>query len=110
MNRLKNEGGFTLIEMLIVLLVISVLMLIAIPNVTKHSKSIDKKGCDAYVVMIQGQVEAYKMDEGGYPDTLGDLVTGDYLPKGTSGESVKCPDGTALTFAGGKVAKNGSGG
>lgn len=110
MNRLKNEGGFTLIEMLIVLLVISVLMLIAIPNVTKHSKSIDEKGCEAYVVMIQGQVEAYKMDKGGYPDTLGLLVDEDYLPKGAPKESVQCPDGTAISFDGGKVTKAGSGG
>ena len=34
---LKNEKGFTLIEMMIVLLIISVLILITIPNVTKHS-------------------------------------------------------------------------
>ena len=96
--------------MLIVLLVISVLMLIAIPNVTKHSTSIDEKGCEAYVVMIQGQVEAYKMDKGGYPDTLGDLVTEEYLPTDTSKECLQRPDGTGLSFAGGKVTKTGSGG
>ncbi len=62
MQRIKNEKGFTLIEMMIVLLIISVLILIAIPNVTKHSKSIDAKGCAAYLKMAQGQVEAYKMD------------------------------------------------
>lgn len=32
-----NERGFTLIEMLIVLMVISVLLLIAIPNVTEKN-------------------------------------------------------------------------
>ncbi len=63
MKNIKDEAGFTLIEMMIVLLIISVLILIAIPNVTKHSKSIDEKGCDAYVKMVQGQVEAYKMDK-----------------------------------------------
>lgn len=40
---MKNEKGFTLIEMLIVLLVITVLLLITIPNVTKHNSSIQKK-------------------------------------------------------------------
>ena len=38
MNWVKNDKGFTLIEMMIVLLIISILILIAIPNVTKHSK------------------------------------------------------------------------
>ena len=58
---LKNKKGFTLIEMMIVLLIISVLILITIPNVTKHSATIDDKGCEAYVKMVQGQVEAYKI-------------------------------------------------
>ncbi|WP_413057524.1 competence type IV pilus major pilin ComGC [Sporosarcina sp. 179-K 3D1 HS] len=49
---MRNERAFTLIEMMIVLLIISVLILVAIPNVTKHSKSIDEKGCQAYVNMI----------------------------------------------------------
>lgn len=49
MKFLRNEKAFTLIEMMIVLLIISVLILVAIPNVTKHSKSIDTKGCDAYL-------------------------------------------------------------
>ena len=62
MKIVKGENGFTLIEMMIVLLIISVLVLIAIPNVTKHSKSIDDKGCKAYVKMVEGQIAAYKMD------------------------------------------------
>lgn len=52
MKLIKKEDGFTLIEMMIVLLIISILVMIAIPNVTKHSKSIDVKGCDAYVNTI----------------------------------------------------------
>lgn len=95
---LKNEKGFTLIEMMIVLLIITVLILIAIPNVTKHSKSIDQKGCDAYVKMVEGQVQAYKMDEKKSP-TIAQLTDGGYLP-----ESPACPDGSAIAIDGeGKV-------
>ena len=46
---MKNEKGFTLIEMMIVMLVISVLLIITIPNVAKHNSNINNKGCDAYV-------------------------------------------------------------
>ncbi len=63
----KNQKGFTLVEMLIVLLIISVLIIITIPNVTKHFASIDEKGCEAFVAMVQGQVEAYKIENNSYP-------------------------------------------
>ncbi|KPD01109.1 ComG operon protein 3 precursor [Geobacillus sp. BCO2] len=43
-----NQKGFTLIEMLIVMMVISVLLLIAIPNITKHNSMINSKGCEAF--------------------------------------------------------------
>lgn len=99
MKKIYNEKGFTLIEMMIVLLIISVLILVAIPNVTKHSKSIDTKGCDAYLKMVEGQVQAYKMDTKKTPTSLTDLTKGGYLPA-----DAKCPDGTELTIeADGKV-------
>ncbi|WP_152908487.1 prepilin-type N-terminal cleavage/methylation domain-containing protein, partial [Geobacillus stearothermophilus] len=44
-----NQKGFTLIEMLIVLMVISVLLLIAIPNIAKHNSMINEKGCEAFL-------------------------------------------------------------
>lgn len=104
MKIMRNERAFTLIEMMIVLLIISVLILVAIPNVTKHSKSIDDKGCQAYVQMVQGQVEAYKMDEKSTPTTLEELSAKDYLPEGA-----KCPDGRDLTInSDGKVEVAGS--
>ncbi|MDN4493314.1 competence type IV pilus major pilin ComGC [Ureibacillus aquaedulcis] len=87
-----NEKGFTLIEMLIVLLIISVLILVTIPNVTKHFTTIDNKGCEAYLKMVQGQVEAYKIDHNALP-TLGQLKTGGYL---TDDEETACPNGDLI--------------
>ena len=88
--------------MMIVLLIISVLVLIAIPNVTKHSKSIDKKGCDAYVRMVEGQVQAYKMDHKAIP-SIEDLKEADYLTG-----NPQCPDGSQLTIGeDGKVTADG---
>lgn len=85
---MRNEKGFTLIEMLIVLLIISVLILVTIPNVTKHFQTIDAKGCDAYISMLQSQVEAYKIDHHKYP-SIEDLQREQYIPSG----DVKCPNG-----------------
>ncbi|MCH4825753.1 competence type IV pilus major pilin ComGC [Planococcus halocryophilus] len=52
MRLLKNQKGFTLIEMLIVMLIITVLIAIAIPNVTKQSSAVEEKGCKAFVHII----------------------------------------------------------
>ncbi|MBS4194674.1 competence type IV pilus major pilin ComGC [Lederbergia citri] len=54
-----NENGFTLIEMMIVLLVISIILLIALPNVTKQSSSINEKGCDALEQIIEFNYNLY---------------------------------------------------
>lgn len=87
MKRLKQQNGFTLIEMLIVLLIISILILITVPNISKHFATIDKKGCDAYISMVQGQVEAYRVDVMSYP-TLQDLVDKGYLKE----NETTCPN------------------
>ncbi|GAB6255138.1 hypothetical protein PSKAS_06600 [Peribacillus sp. N1] len=52
LKNVMNERGFTLIEMLIVLLVISILLIITIPNITKNQSTIQSKGCEAFVKWI----------------------------------------------------------
>lgn len=99
MKNIKNQDGFTLIEMMIVLLIISVLILIAIPNVTKHSATIDQKGCQAYVQMVQGQVEAYRIELKSVP-TLADLVNQKYL----NADGNKCPNGSLIVITNGVVS------
>ncbi|RST73809.1 prepilin-type N-terminal cleavage/methylation domain-containing protein [Siminovitchia acidinfaciens] len=89
----KNEKGFTLIEMMIVLLVITVLLLIALPNITNHSANINEKGCSGLKHMVQGQVEAYRMDKNEIPNAA-QLVDAQYLRDA----DLKCPDGTNLTI------------
>jgi competence protein ComGC len=87
----KNEKGFTLIEMMIVMLVISVLLIITIPNVAKHNSNINNKGCEAYLKMVQAQVQAYQMDKNKVP-TLEELKTEEYLNENETG----CPNGKAV--------------
>ncbi len=91
---LKNEKGFTLIEMMIVLLVITVLLFIAIPNVAKQSQNINAKGCDAFAHMVQGQVQAYRIDNKKFPDSIETMVTDGYLRE----DETKCPGGGDITI------------
>jgi competence protein ComGC len=90
----KNEKGFTLIEMMIVLLVISVLLFITIPNVTKQGTSINNKGCEAFQHMVEGQIEAYRMEHKKLPADLQELADAGYL----NSEYQECPNGEALSI------------
>ncbi len=86
-----NEKGFTLIEMIIVLFVISILLLITIPNITSHNAVIKDKGCDALIKMVQAQVQVYEIEKETIP-TLAELKTGNYIT------TDKCPGGNSLVI------------
>ncbi|WP_246945947.1 competence type IV pilus major pilin ComGC [Bacillus pinisoli] len=89
-----NQKGFTLIEMMVVLLVISILILITIPNLTKQQGVIRSKGCEAYINMVQAQIEAYKMEFNTSSNpTISELKTSGYIPE------TECPNGEALQIA-----------
>lgn len=62
-RRRLSDKGFTLIEMVIVLFVISVIMLLVIPNLSKSKKSIDTTGNEAFVTVVQTQLDLYLMTE-----------------------------------------------
>lgn len=99
---MKNERGFTLIEMMVVLLVISVLLIITIPNVTKHNSTINEKGCDALIKMVEAQIQAYEIDKGTPPADINALVD-EYLTT----EQTTCPNGDIISIgADGKVTAN----
>lgn len=79
LSNLKKEKGFTLIEMLIVLLIIAVLILLIIPNLAGKSKDVNKKGCAALKSMVQAQVTSYELAEGQFPTTLDELANKGYI-------------------------------
>lgn len=43
-----NSKGFTLIEMMIVMIIISILVLLVIPNASNVLKTANTKGCEAF--------------------------------------------------------------
>lgn len=92
MKKYLHEKGFTLIEMLIVLLVISILLIITIPNITKHQSTIHSKGCEAFVKMVQSQVQAYEIDNSKLPASINELETQGYLKQKT------CPNGDGISI------------
>ena len=54
--------GFTLIEMLVVLLIISILLLLFVPNLTKQKDHVKESGSAAVVKVVEGQAELYALN------------------------------------------------
>ena len=65
MTKLKKAKvqAFTLVEMLVVLLIISVLLLLFVPNLTKQKDAVDDKGKAAVVKVVESQAELYRLDK-----------------------------------------------
>lgn len=74
----RRVGGFTLVEMLLVLAIVSVLLLLFVPNLSKQKGSIDAAGGRALVKVVESQAELYELSQGG-PASLAALVAGDYI-------------------------------
>lgn len=68
-----TQKGFTLLEMLIVLFIISLLLLLFIPNIGRHQKEAKNKGDAALQQVLQTQVELYEIEKNEPPTSFGDL-------------------------------------
>jgi general secretion pathway protein G len=75
-QRCRREGGFTLIEILLVVVIIGMLATIAAINVPKYLGQGREGKAKADVSAITTALHAYNMIEGKYPTSLGALTEG----------------------------------
>ena len=69
-----KSGGFTLIEMMAVLVLIGVVMAIVGGRVFQNFQNAQYKAAVAQVHSIEMKVQAYVLDNGAAPQTLNDLI------------------------------------
>jgi prepilin-type N-terminal cleavage/methylation domain-containing protein len=89
----KRKGGFTLIEIMIVVLIISVLLAIAIPNFMRARETSRAKSCQSNLRQIETAKEQYAMDN---KLSNGDEVSGTLWPDYIKQEP-ECPSGGTYT-------------
>src|SRR5439155_6816053 len=71
-RRTVRKGGFTLVEILIVLIILGILAAIVIPQFTNASQDARKNSLTSQLQTVRSQVELYKLQ---HQDKLPDLVT-----------------------------------
>lgn len=83
-QRRRSRAGFTLIEILLVVVIIGMLAGIAAVSVPKNMRRAREAKAAADISAISMAVQTFYMDKGKYPSSLDLLVQGDdpYLEKG----------------------------
>lgn len=62
-NQSKNKSAFTLIEMAVVLFIISLLILLIVPNLSKQRTHADKVNTEALQTELNSQAQLYADDK-----------------------------------------------
>jgi general secretion pathway protein G len=90
-----HKKGFTLVELLVVVLILGALAAIAVPRIIGGAQNAKINACKTNVDLINSQIELYFANTGNWPSALSD-VTGtvqspsEYFPDGPP----DCPFGS----------------
>ena len=97
----RKQQGFTIVELLIVIVVIGILAALVITTFTGIQQKARNTERNTDIKALHGQIEAYYAQNGRYP-TLANLNDSTWRTanvKGLDGEALKDPKGSASTLA-----------
>jgi type II secretion system protein G len=93
---LRNQKGFTLMELMIVIVIIGVLAAVGVPAYKGYTDRAKKAACDAQIKTVKTAVGMYYADEGEYPDGLTATNLGEYIENIT--DLITCPADSATEY------------
>lgn len=107
-----GDQGFTLVELLVVIVVLGVLAGIVVFGVARFRSDSETAACDADVALVNSAADAYMAVTGTYPRSITDLTAGRYLKAapatgsyafdavtGTASRTPACPTTSPTTAA-----------
>lgn len=92
-----KKNGFTLLEMIVVVMIVAVLFVLTIPNVSKVISLVDVKACKAQTKVIDAAIVEYKLEFDEPPGSLMDLYNAGYITE----EQMKCSNGSEISIVDG---------
>ena len=88
--------GFTLLEMVIVVSIISILFLLTVPNIQTVLGIVDKKGCDALIKVADSAILQYRLEYDQNPGSVSDLISAGLMTE----EQTRCDEKTIVISGG----------
>jgi general secretion pathway protein G len=76
---LKQDAGFTLLELMIVMAIIGVLMMVAVPSFVGAIRQAREAALKEDLHVIRAAIDSYTMDKQKAPQSLDDLIQDGYL-------------------------------
>jgi prepilin-type N-terminal cleavage/methylation domain-containing protein len=97
----RNQKGFTLLEVMLVVIIIGIIAIIALPRLLVTRERARDESCDSNVQAIKTQLEQYYWVNRHFPDTIPNFLVNEpqYWP-GDSTVSSRCPNGDAYIYDG----------
>ena len=96
----NKKNGFTVLEMMIVMLVIALLLLITLPNIQQKQTIIRDKASQALLDIVDSQIILYEIDNITTPTSVQELINEGYLKEGQD----RCPNGETVVIVDGQAS------
>jgi type II secretion system protein G len=89
----RNNKGFTLVELMVVLLILGILVAIAIPIYNSTQANAQKKACQTNLRTLDGAAAQYMAEQGNWPGDVNDLTSKNYIKTAPN-----CPSNNAAGY------------
>jgi len=92
------KKGFTILEMILVLTIITTILLLTLPNIAQKKEIINNIGCQALVEVVNGEILVYELD-GSTISNIEELVEAGLITQ----KQTVCPSGEKIVIENGQA-------
>lgn len=93
------KKGFTILEMIIVIMIIALIMLVTIPNIQRVVTIVQDRGCESQVKLVDAAILEYMVEKQETPTSIGQLISEGLLDEKQS----KCQNNKRIGIVNGQA-------